>query len=335
MATKISELPTGQRVGNILNETLNVGGGATTATTATVTIPRTTATTNTVEPLLALNRQSSGTPANGIGASLVFDVETAAGNTERGATIEAVTTDVTAASEDFAIVLKAMVAGAAATEHAQIRTVSGVGPGIFPTTAWGNTSVGIVGHTNGDLILGSQSTSYARMSPYSAGGDGNSAFNLAAATKLSWASSAGAANTSDTAIRRSSAAGIQVTNSNTTIGTILVATLVEANTAGSGSPNILTGLESRTLLTNEGATAQNYHTLPTAVAGLDFEFVVQDSDGIRVVAAAGDTIQDVGTVSAAAGYIQSTTIGSVIRLKAINATQWVVMSKMGTWTVDS
>lgn len=118
-------------------------------------------------------------------------------------------------------------------------------------------------------------------------------------------------------------------------GIVLGRTLVEANTAGSGSPNILTAAESRTLLTNEGVTAQNYHTLPTAAAGYDFEFVVQDSDGIRVVASAGDTIQDVGTVSAAAGYIQSTTVGSYLRLKSINATQWVVVGKTGTWTIDS
>lgn len=111
--------------------------------------------------------------------------------------------------------------------------------------------------------------------------------------------------------------------------------LIEANTAGSGAPNVLTSVESRTVLTNEGAVAQNYHTLPTAAAGLEFEFVVQDSDGIRVVASSGDTIRDGATVSAAAGFIQSTTVGSTLRLLAINATEWIVMSKQGTWTIDS
>lgn len=115
----------------------------------------------------------------------------------------------------------------------------------------------------------------------------------------------------------------------------LLRTLIEANTAGSGSPNILTATESRTALTNEGATAENYHTLPTAAAGLDFEFVCQDGDGIRITANTGDTIRDVATVSATAGYIRSSTIGSVIRLKAINATEWFVVYKQGTWTVDS
>lgn len=109
---------------------------------------------------------------------------------------------------------------------------------------------------------------------------------------------------------------------------------VEANTAGSGSPNILASTESRTLLTNEGTTAENYHTLPTAAAGLDFEFVCQDADGIRIVANTGDTLRDGDIVSASAGYLASTKIGSVVRVKAINATEWVVVYKSGHWVVD-
>lgn len=56
---------------------------------------------------------------------------------------------------------------------------------------------------------------------------------------------------------------------------ILCYNLVEANTAASGAPNVLTALESRTALTNEGATSQNYHTLPTAVAGQTFTVYCQ------------------------------------------------------------
>lgn len=110
---------------------------------------------------------------------------------------------------------------------------------------------------------------------------------------------------------------------------------VEANTAGSGTPNALAADETAKILTNEGASAQNYHTLPTAAAGLCFEFVVQDADGLRVVANTGDTIRVAGSVSATAGYIQNSTIGGAIRLCAINATEWFAMSSVGTWTVDS
>lgn len=111
--------------------------------------------------------------------------------------------------------------------------------------------------------------------------------------------------------------------------------LVEANTAGSGAPNVLTAAESDTVLTNEGVTAANYHTLPTAAAGLTFTFYCQDTDGIRIVAGTGDTIRLYNSVSVSAGYAESTTIGSVIILVAINATEWVATSIVGTWIVET
>jgi hypothetical protein len=84
----------------------------------------TAATTNTVLDVLRVDRQSSGTPAVGIGVGIEFAVETAVGNTEIGATIEAITTDVTAASEDFDLVFKTMAAGAAATEAMRIKSTN-------------------------------------------------------------------------------------------------------------------------------------------------------------------------------------------------------------------
>ena len=80
-------------------------------------IQQTSATTNAVTQVLRIDSQSSGTPANGIGVGVEFAVETTAGNTEIGATIEAVTTDVTAGSEDFDLSFKTMAAGAAAAER--------------------------------------------------------------------------------------------------------------------------------------------------------------------------------------------------------------------------
>lgn len=70
-----------------------------------------------------LTRISSGTPAAGIGTGLEFETQTAAGNNEVGSTIESVTTDVTAASEDFDLVFKNMAAGAAAAEVARITSI--------------------------------------------------------------------------------------------------------------------------------------------------------------------------------------------------------------------
>jgi len=108
---------------------------------------------------------------------------------------------------------------------------------------------------------------------------------------------------------------------------------VEANTAGVGSPNIITDTESSTVFTNEWATAKNYHTLPTAVAWLTYTFYVDDADGMRIVANTGDIIQINGVVSWTAGYCDSTTIGSSVTLTAINATDRVATSVVWTWTV--
>jgi len=107
---------------------------------------------------------------------------------------------------------------------------------------------------------------------------------------------------------------------------------VEASTAGSGAPNVLAANESNKVLTNEGTTAENYHTLPSAAAGYVFTFVVQDADGLRVVAAGGDTIRVIDKVTAAAGYLSSTTIGSTVTLVAINGTEWIATSISGVWT---
>lgn len=88
------------------------------------------------------------------------------------------------------------------------------------------------------------------------------------------------------------------------------------------------------IFTNEGTTAKRTNTLPSAVAGLGpFTFVIQDSDGVRIQANTGDTIRVANTVSASAGYAEATTIGNCITLVAINATEWVAISYVGTWTV--
>jgi len=90
--------------------------------------------------------------------------------------------------------------------------------------------------------------------------------------------------------------------------------------------------------TNEGAAALIVFNLPAAAApgvttGYHYTFYVQDVDGIRVTAAAGDTIRIGATVSAAGGTATSVTIGSCLRLQCINATEWVCESLVGVWTI--
>lgn len=108
---------------------------------------------------------------------------------------------------------------------------------------------------------------------------------------------------------------------------------IEANTAGSGSPNVLVGsTETLKVLTNEGATARNYHTLPSAAAGYQFTFISQDADLMRVTAATGDTIRVTLGVTATGGFIENTAQGDCITLVAINATEWIDIASRGTWT---
>ena len=111
---------------------------------------------------------------------------------------------------------------------------------------------------------------------------------------------------------------------------------VEENTAGSGSPNVLTAGESGKVLSNEGSAATNYHTLPTAVAGLTYTFVNADaSDLMRIVAGASDMIVVGATITKAAGYIESTARWDKIVLVAVDEVYWVAVTFFGAWTVET
>jgi hypothetical protein len=106
----------------------------------------------------------------------------------------------------------------------------------------------------------------------------------------------------------------------------------EAHTAG----DTLNDDESFKLHTNEAAGAEVELTLPTAAANKGpHAFLVQDADGIKVRAGAGDTIRIGASASSAAGYVKSTAIGSWLWLVAINDTEWMAVNVGGTWTIDA
>lgn len=77
--------------------------------------------TNSVTYLLRLCHITSGTAAIGIGTGMEFEVDTGASNNEVIATIEAVTTNVTATTEAADLVFKTMTGGAAAAERFRIK----------------------------------------------------------------------------------------------------------------------------------------------------------------------------------------------------------------------
>jgi hypothetical protein len=84
------------------------------------------AVTNAVSTVGRLTHTTSGTPANGIGVGLEFEVETSSGNNEVGAIIEAIASDTTAASEDFDLVFKTMTGGAAAAKRMRLPATGGL-----------------------------------------------------------------------------------------------------------------------------------------------------------------------------------------------------------------
>lgn len=151
---------------------------------------------------------------------------------------------------------------------------------------------------------------------------------------FSSASSLGGVNTGATGLVRTSAGVARVTDGSSGIGALESAREIEASTAGIASPNLLQATESRKALTNEGAALEAYNTLPSAAAGYEFVFVTQAAAGIRIVANTGDTIRMGGSVSASGGFIRSVVVGTTVTLTAINATEWIAISALGTWTVD-
>lgn len=91
--------------------------------------------------------------------------------------------------------------------------------------------------------------------------------------------------------------------------------------------------DSGTIYTNEGDDNGAAVTLPTASAGLVFMAVVQAAQTLTITASSGDTIRIASSVTAAAGSITCATVGSTITLAAINATEWIAISVVGTWTI--
>jgi hypothetical protein len=103
-------------------------------------VTATTASTDTATEALRLDSQSSGTPAVGIGTTMSFATETAAGNTEVGMQISAVTTDVASGSEDFDFILRLMAGGAAASQVLKVSSTGTAFLNAIVDAAGGNTA---------------------------------------------------------------------------------------------------------------------------------------------------------------------------------------------------
>ena len=114
-----------------------------------------TALTNTVSYPFDFTHETSGSPANGIGVGIKFIQETSASNNETGMYLEAVTTDVTAASEDFEFNVGLMKAGATASE---VMSISSVGVlSLVNAATLDNSTNGTLTITEPAIVLASDS----------------------------------------------------------------------------------------------------------------------------------------------------------------------------------
>lgn len=86
------------------------------------------------------------------------------------------------------------------------------------------------------------------------------------------------------------------------------------------------------LTTNTGTASLVVRTWPTISAGQWFDDECNDTDGIKIVAPASVTIGVGNYATAAAGYIQSTVIGSTVHMVALDTTHIIVYPMTGTWT---
>lgn len=92
--------------------------------------------------------------------------------------------------------------------------------------------------------------------------------------------------------------------------------------------------QSGQIFTNEGSSGTVTYTLPVASAGLDFTISSVAAHIIAVTANTGATIRNGGSVSSSAGTFTSDgTTGPVIRVTAMNSTQWIATHITGQWTV--
>lgn len=93
--------------------------------------------------------------------------------------------------------------------------------------------------------------------------------------------------------------------------------------------------DSGTVYTNEGDSDGATVTLPAAQTSpsLTFTAVVQAAQTLTITAGSGDTIRIGSNVTAAAGSITSNVVGSAITLACINATEWIAIAVVGSWTI--
>jgi len=93
-----------------------------------------------------------------------------------------------------------------------------------------------------------------------------------------------------------------------------------------------TTADRNSVVTNTGASSKPIITLEAASIGVVRQFIVTDSDGIRIKANSGDTIRVINNITASAGYVESTAVGAFITLICYSSNSWICSNFCGPWT---
>lgn len=129
---------------------------------------------------------------------------------------------------------------------------------------------------------------------------------------------------------------LNVTGSTTLSGTLAVT----GNTTLSGTLTALnpvtvsdaaiapTAAQSGTMWVARPLTAKRTATLPAAAAGLEYGFFVADADSLLITTASGDSL----ITSAGAAWKTTSSVAGTVWVVAMDATRWVMMFTLGTWT---
>lgn len=93
--------------------------------------------------------------------------------------------------------------------------------------------------------------------------------------------------------------------------------------------------DSGQVFTNAGAAGTVNFTLPVAAAGLYYEIIATAAQTVALVADAGHTIRNGGSVTSSGGaFTSDATKGPVLIVKATSTTEWYVTSIVGSWTTS-
>lgn len=122
-----------------------------------------------------------------------------------------------------------------------------------------------------------------------------------------------------------SSAGPTVVSDRVTLKPINNDVVAEASTT------TLTMDQTGRIISNGGAVGAVTYTLPSAVAGLEYFIYKAVNQNIQVDANTADQILDLDLTPATSISNTSAELGALIHLRAVDATNWLILAQRGTW----